>query len=1052
MGMNSRGPFSGIPVFLTAAGISSYAMVVFRLIRSSFGGDAGMLALCGAVFLLGIAAASIRGGSKSGGNRLLVWSTPVYGFLLPLVFGLGSGWGAFAVALAALFLAGLIAARFSPLANDGPCDHFASMSFGVPAGAVLALYLLPGGGNTPVLLGAFIFLVLGSPAAGFLRPTGTDPIESGGDGPGGSTTPILLFLMGSAAGLWWFGSTRLLDLLCGETMRVMMIAVSVAFGAVGIGAFLGRHLLPGRQFVFPFAAVLAAVAAYITIANHGSLPWFMVDSIGGNGHQFEKVMLAKWNMAALLLVPAMLMIGVALSRLLPRGVEGNGSARGRAPLALGLLFALVAAPAQVGTIGIGGALLAAVLFLLLAALLHLVTGRAWGKGVRIAVSLAILACMLTFGLKMPAWQGAALSTAPYKYVSVYRLLDEPDFKSRYARAPTFYNEGKNGTVYTLDVPENSDQRINGSGEIGDGKHQVLGLLLGRIPLLFRKDAGELLLLGAGRGITAGALLRPATVRLSVVEPLEARAEATRRSGSADQEYWMDDRVVFHIGDPRRFLSNDDGVYDLIVVSPHEVAGLRGAPLSTLSFFREAEGRLGETGILAFWVPLVGMAESHIQSILGTARQVFPHLVGFHASRHQGLVVVAGRQPLRISAAAALESWEDPGFSGDFDEAGVSSLAHLISFARFDEDAIDLWVPEVVPNDDRRSFVEFGAEELMTDLSSRRHFFLLKSLPFDSRRIVDFTGTGDADRADFDFQTARAFRIARNARQGYAFAEEAYRLNPTTASAIMYAHFVKTRDHDLERVVEILGDAWEKDPEDALLIRGYADDLYLSGHFRECADLMTEIIDVRDLGQSWCYLIRGKARLALDEDDEALADLLEAKELNRLQDASGKYNYFLGLAYKKREMYEESNYYLSRALGANNRHLNALYAYGENRMLLGEIDRPQFDERFYLPFNRGRADSLYNRSIDHFYESEYAGEVERDLILVINSTPNHVGSYILLAEFYLRGGNEGKEGEVIARMVAHFNASEGCLDKLDRYVRNVGGNRGRYDRIVREVTR
>ena len=140
-----------------------------------------------------------------------------------------------------------------------------------------------------------------------------------------------------------------------------------------------------------------------------------------------------------------------------------------------------------------------------------------------------------------------------------------------------------------------------------------------------------------------------------VHDLIVAYQANRRSGSANQEYWMDDRVVFHIGDPKRFLSNDESLYDLTVVSPHEVAGLRGAPLSTLSFFREAEERLGETGILAFWVPLVGMAESHLQSILGTARQVFPHLVGFHASRHQGLVVVAGRQPLRIPAVAALES-------------------------------------------------------------------------------------------------------------------------------------------------------------------------------------------------------------------------------------------------------------------------------------------------------------------------------------------------------------------------------------------------------------
>jgi hypothetical protein len=104
----------------------------------------------------------------------------------------------------------------------------------------------------------------------------------------------------------------------------------------------------------------------------------------------------------------------------------------------------------------------------------------------------------------------------------------------------------------------------------------------------------------------------------------------------------------------------------------------------------------------------------------------------------------------------------------------------------------------------------------------------------------------------------------------------------------------------------------------------------------------------------------------------------------------------------------------------------------------------------VPFNRARADSLFSRAGRKLYEEQHAASVERDLTAVLNTTPNHSGAYLALAEFYHRRGNDAKEREVLERMLFQFDRHERAIAAIEDYLRKTdrAGRLGDYRDLLR----
>jgi len=454
-------------------------------------------------------------------------------------------------------------------------------------------------------------------------------------------------------------------------------------------------------------------------------------------------------------------------------------------------------------------------------------------------------------------------------------------------------------------------------------------------------------------------------------------------------------------------------------------------------------------VLATSFPVAGIGEEELRSFLAGFRSAFPHCLAFEATQLGTIVLLGSDAPFLLHVRDLEGLWTDPAAQADLLESRVRNVYDLVAQALLDEETIDRYAGSARPNRDANGLVELGSEEFATSLSGARLSPVLRALRPDPDRFLDYEGLSPEERGKFRLEVARACW-----RNGYGSAalraiERAYPEFRNGPASSLYARILKQEGGDLDSAVAVLREAWGRDRSDPSIIRQLGDYLFLARRHEECERLMTSAIDA-GIEDAWCYVERGKARLGLRRYEEALADLVVGKDLDRLQDNSGDINYFLAMALKALGRLEESQDYLGRTISRNPRHLYAPLEFGENKLLLGQIERPAFEEEYVLPFNRARAETLFTEAKGWLHEPEHADAVERNLIAVINTTPNHYGAYLALAEFCFREGNTEGEEDALERMIGQFGRRPEVVAEIESYLRATGGEERvrAYRRLLR----
>jgi spermidine synthase/tetratricopeptide (TPR) repeat protein len=630
-----------------------------------------------------------------------------------------------------------------------------------------------------------------------------------------------------------------------------------------------------------------------------------------------------------------------------------------------------------------------------------------------------------------------LNTGPYRYAGLYAAIDEEGFRKTYSLLPAFYREGTRETVLVAGASGDRLLITNGAVESSDRAYRPTQVLLARLPMLFRPGARTVYACGSGVGITAGTLLGAGIDTLVCVEPERARLEAMRHFASVSGEPWNDPRARFTVGEPRRELARENPRFDIIVCGSARPSDRNAAHLDTKEFYAVAASRLRPAGIASASFPLAGIREDHLLSLLAAFRAAFPHVLLFETAAGDALLALGSGEPLRLSVRDLLGLSGNVTADTDLRESDLRSVHDLVARALLDGELLDAVSAGSRPNRDGSSFVESGSEIHPRGLLQERDSAVLRSARFDPDRFLEYEGLSREERGAFRLETARAFLRARYAPGGLRYAERAFEEDPTGPASSFYAHLLRREAGDLDSAIAIVRAAWERDRHDPSLLRQLGDYLFFARRYAECDGLLTEAIE-DGVTDAWCYVERGKARLGLKQYDSALQDLLLGKELDRLQDNSGDINYFIGMAYKNLGKLPESKDYLSRAIERSPRHIYARLEYGESRALLGEIGRAEFDSAYAVPFNRARAETLFDRAVSRLYEPGRAEDVERDLNAVVNTTPRHFGAYLALAEFYHRGGKPEKEREALGGMFARLGSSPELRKHVRDYLRRTGG--------------
>ena len=457
----------------------------------------------------------------------------------------------------------------------------------------------------------------GEPSNSREQPPGTAPDAgaAGGAGwlegsPGAGLITAALALSGAVSMLYEVGWTRALALAIGSSTYAFTSMLLAFLVGIAGGSALYSRLSPERRLS---PAAFALLQAGIGVATGGIIllferaPEAFLLALRWSAAP-EFVQAAQFAVSAGALLVASLLIGATF----PCAVAVVAQNRTDIGRQVGRLYGANTLGAIVGSIVAGFILMpmlgtqatlktgAAVNLLLAAALF---ASRARGA-IRWRWPAAAACVVLAAGvLLLPHWDRRVMSSGAAIYARWYVDAARGQNLAGLLRSQNivYYRDGLSATVAVSQAGEHFFLRVNGKLDAGTAGDMPTQLMSGHLPLLLHADPKNVLVIGLGSGITAGAVSRYPIERMDVVEIEPAVVEASRYFRQLHGGVLEDPRVRTVIADGRNFLLTTPERYDVIISEPSNpwMSGL--ASMFSEEFFRLARERLRPGGIMLQWI-------------------------------------------------------------------------------------------------------------------------------------------------------------------------------------------------------------------------------------------------------------------------------------------------------------------------------------------------------------------------------------------------------------------------------------------------------------------
>ena len=223
-------------------------------------------------------------------------------------------------------------------------------------------------------------------------------------------------------------------------------------------------------------------------------------------------------------------------------------------------------------------------------------------------------------------------------------------------------------------------------------------LFAYLPLAFRPESEDVLLICYGCGVTADALLHgPNVRRMDIVDiSKEVFALADFYSGINYSNPLRDPRVHSIVQDGRFFLQASPKQYDIISGEPPPPKVTGSVNLYTEEFFALMKSRLKEGGIATFWLPINQLKVEEAKAILRAFHDAFPN-ASVWASADQQWIMMGIKGPGRkIEAEKLRQLWNDPGSGADLRRIGIEVPQQLGALFLMDGEEIDRITHDVAP--------------------------------------------------------------------------------------------------------------------------------------------------------------------------------------------------------------------------------------------------------------------------------------------------------------------------------------------------------------------
>jgi spermidine synthase len=223
-------------------------------------------------------------------------------------------------------------------------------------------------------------------------------------------------------------------------------------------------------------------------------------------------------------------------------------------------------------------------------------------------------------------------------------------------------------------------------------------LFAYLPLAFRPESEDVLLISYGCGVTADAFLHGLHVkRMDVVDiSKEVFALADFYSGIDYSNPLRDPRVHRVVQDGRFFLQASPRQYDIISGEPPPPKVAGSVNLYTRQFFSLMNSRLKEGGIATFWLPINQLKVEETKAILRAFHDAFLNS-SVWAGAYQDWIMMGIKGPGRkVPEEEIRQLWSHPDSGGDLRRIGIEVPQQLGALFLMDGEEIDRITRDVSP--------------------------------------------------------------------------------------------------------------------------------------------------------------------------------------------------------------------------------------------------------------------------------------------------------------------------------------------------------------------
>jgi spermidine synthase len=225
-------------------------------------------------------------------------------------------------------------------------------------------------------------------------------------------------------------------------------------------------------------------------------------------------------------------------------------------------------------------------------------------------------------------------------------------------------------------------------------------MIGHVPMVLHPSPADVLVVGLGGGVTAGAVSQHAGARVLIVELSDSVRKAAPFFAHVNYDVLNQPHVRIRVDDGRNFLRLTSQRFDVItadIIQPnHAGAGL----LYSREYFQLMRRALRPGGLVLQWIG--HRPEAHYKALMRTFLGVFPDATLWH----QGQLLVGSLEPLRVNPAALEVRLASPTTRAALEAVGLKDAGTLSEWFTAGPDAMRRFVGDGPVLTDDRPLLEY----------------------------------------------------------------------------------------------------------------------------------------------------------------------------------------------------------------------------------------------------------------------------------------------------------------------------------------------------------